>query len=111
MPQAGGGAGDPERAAFCEGGDNIYEPQCFENNITNPQEIYYPKEHLQVTHPEMTSRAAMVRTHTHKLILRPGGQSELYAYNEDPNELHNLHANVGRLHGGRALSAVAGRGG
>jgi choline-sulfatase len=91
MPQLHGGPGDPDRAAFAEGGYNIYEPQCFENNIADPHQIYYPKEHLEVTHPEMVSRAAMVRTHTHKLILRPSGQSELYAYKDDPNELHNLY--------------------
>lgn len=94
MPQIHGGPGDPERAAFCEGGYNVYEPQCFEDNITNPREIYYPKEHLEVTQPEMVSRAAMVRTHTHKLILRPSGQSELYAYKEDPTELHNLYGDA-----------------
>jgi choline-sulfatase len=33
----------------------------------------------------------MVRTQTHKLILRPNGQSELYAYDADPHELHNLY--------------------
>lgn len=94
MPQIQGGAGDPDRAAFAEGGYNIYEPQCFENNIADPRQIYYPKEHLEVTHPEMVSRAAMVRTHTHKLILRPGGQSELYAYKDDPHELHNLYGDA-----------------
>lgn len=94
MPQIHGGTGDPDRAAFAEGGYNIYEPQCFEDNITNPREIYYPKEHLEVTHPEMISRAAMVRTPTHKLILRPSGQSELYAYKDDPNELHNLYGDA-----------------
>ncbi len=89
MPQIQGGEGDSERAVFCEGGYNIYEPQCFEEPQT-PGSIYYPKVHLQLTKPEMISRAAMVRTHTHKLILRPSGQSELYDYQEDPDELRNL---------------------
>ena len=39
----------------------------------------------------MITRSAMVRTRTHKLILRPQGQSELYAYRDDPRELHNLY--------------------
>jgi arylsulfatase A-like enzyme len=101
LPQIHGGPGDPERAAFCEGGYNIYEPQCFEPPMA-PHEIYYPKTHLQLTQPEMISRAAMVRTHTHKLIVRPSGQSELYDYRQDPNELHNLYgdAAVAQVQGG-----------
>ena len=88
MPQIHGGAGDPKRAAFSEGGYNQYEPQCFEDNAT-PGSLYYPKEDLQVKHPETISRAAMVRTHDYKLVSRPQGQSELYVYKDDPQELHN----------------------
>lgn len=99
LPQIHGQPGDPDRAAFCEGGYNIYEPQCFEPANRPPREIYYHKERLEVDQPEMVSRAAMVRTHTHKLILRPSGQSELYSYEQDPNELHNLY-------GDRAVAAV-----
>ncbi len=90
MPQIRGGSGDADRAAFCEGGYNTYEPQCFEPPM-EPGNIYYPKTHLQLTQPQTITRSAMVRTHTHKLILRPGGQSELYAYRQDPQELHNLY--------------------
>jgi hypothetical protein len=61
----------------------------------SPQAIYYPKTHLQLTQPEMIRRAAMVRTHSHKLILRPSGQGELYAYQQDPEELHNLYGEAG----------------
>lgn len=91
LPQIQGQPGDRKRAAFSEGGYNVYEPQCFENNLTDAREIYYPKEHLEVAQPEMITRAAMVRTHSHKLILRPSGQSELYDYRQDPQELHNLY--------------------
>ena len=31
----------------------------------------------------------MIRTQTHKLILRPSGDSELYSYADDPLELRN----------------------
>lgn len=89
MPQIHGGAGDPGRAVFSEGGYNTYEPQCFEDNDQTPGSLYYPKEHLEVTHPEDVSRAAMVRTHEYKLVSRPQGQSELYIYKDDPQELHN----------------------
>jgi arylsulfatase A-like enzyme len=94
LPQIHGQPGTPERAAFSEGGYNIYEPQCYEPANRSPREIYYPKERLEVDQPEMVTRAAMVRTHTHKLVLRPSGQSELYAYEEDPNELHNLYGDA-----------------
>ena len=88
MPQIHGGPGDAERAAFSEGGYNQYEPQCFEENAL-PGSLYFPKENLQVTHPETITRATMVRTHNHKLVSRPQGQSELYIYKDDPQELHN----------------------
>jgi len=90
MPQLHGAAGDSTRAAFSEGGYNIYEPQCFEP-VMAPGSIYYPKTKLEVDQPQMVSRAAMVRTREHKLILRPQGQSELYSYQEDPRELNNLY--------------------
>ncbi|HEV2498115.1 MAG TPA: sulfatase-like hydrolase/transferase [Terriglobia bacterium] len=93
LPQIHGRRGDSERAAFCEGGYNTYEPQCFEPAFP-PEEIYYAKTHLQLTQPDMISRSAMVRTRSHKLILRPSGQSELYAYGQDPDELHNLYGDA-----------------
>ena len=88
MQQIHGGPGDPKRAAFAEGGYNQYEPQCFEDNAALGS-LYYPKEDLQVKHPETISRVAMVRTHEYKLVSRPQGQSELYVYKNDPQELHN----------------------
>lgn len=90
LPQLHGMPGDPARAAFAEGGYNIYEPQCFEPS-RGPHEIYHPKTKLEQDHPQTVSRAAMVRTRAHKLILRPGGQSELYSYQHDPHELQNLY--------------------
>lgn len=89
MPQIHGGPGDPQRAAFCEGGYNEYEPQCFEDNNPHPGVLYYPKTHLQCTQPDTITRAAMVRTRDYKLVSRPQGQSELYVYKNDPHELHN----------------------
>ncbi|MHB1838972.1 MAG: sulfatase-like hydrolase/transferase [Acidobacteriaceae bacterium] len=88
MPQIHGGAGDPKRAAFSEGGYNQYEPQCFEDKQAIGS-LYYPKVHLQNKHPETVNRAAMVRTHDYKLVSRPQGQSELYVYKDDPQELYN----------------------
>ena len=91
MPQLRGERGDVNRAAFCEGGYNTYEPQCFEPLLTPPTTIYYPKTELEIDHPEMVRRAAMVRTQNYKLILRPGGESELYDLKRDPREINNLY--------------------
>ncbi len=89
MPQLAGQAGDPERAAFSEGGYNVYEPQCFEPMGIGG--LYTPKVTLQNEKPETISRSAMVRTREAKLIVRPAGQSELYRYATDPHERENLY--------------------
>jgi choline-sulfatase len=93
LPQLRGDAGDPNRAAFAEGGYNAYEPQCFEplKDFNSPANIYYPKVKLQNEHPETITRATMVRTLDAKLILRPDGKSELYDLKNDPRELHNVY--------------------
>jgi choline-sulfatase len=92
VPQLRGERGDPQRAAFCEGGYNVYELQCFEpmTDFASPSMIYYPKVKLQNEHPETVTRAAMVRTPELKLVLRPDGQNELYDLKTDPHELHNI---------------------
>ena len=91
VPQLGGGQGDPHRAAFSEGGYNVYEPQCFEPG-GSAGGMYEGKIRLQNEEPLTVSRTAMVRTRTHKLIMRPQGQSELYSYADDPQERNNLYA-------------------
>lgn len=100
MPQIHGHPGDPQRAAFAEGGYNVYEPQCFEPYSAGGGP-YEGKIKLQNERPVTISRAAMVRTRTHKLILRPQGQSELYYYKDDPQEQNNLY-------GGSQQAAVQG---
>jgi arylsulfatase A-like enzyme len=97
VPQLQGRPGDPNRAAFCEGGYNRYEPQCFEplQDYASPDNIYYPKIKLQNEHPETITRATMIRTLDHKLILRPDGESELYDLTRDRRELHNVYADAG----------------
>ena len=81
VPQLAGAAGDPGRAAFAEGGYNPYEPQAFEPLIRG---LYGPKTQLQNQDPSTVSRCAAIRTATHRLIARPGGQSELYDLGGDP---------------------------
>lgn len=94
LPQVAGEPGDPNRAAFCEGGYNVYEPQCYEPmelGGANVGGIYAPKHRLQNERPQTISRCAMVRTQDAKLIRRPDGQNELYIYRTDPSEKHNVY--------------------
>jgi len=94
LPQVAGAPGDPIRAAFCEGGYNVYEPQCYEPldfGGASIGGIYAPKHVLQNQRPQTVSRSAMVRTRDAKLIRRPDGESELYVYSKDPREEHNLY--------------------
>ena len=88
LPQVRGEAGDPERAAFTEGGYNVYEPQCFEPILKG---MYEPKTKLQNEQPQTITRSASVRTKTHKFIARPDGQSELYDCVKDPGLRNNLY--------------------
>ncbi len=87
MPQLHGGPGDPGRAAFSEAGYNLSEPQAFEP--VQPG-AYEPKTRLQNDRPADVMRCAAIRTRTHKLIERPGGQSELYDCRRDPANARNL---------------------
>ncbi|MBS1814732.1 MAG: sulfatase-like hydrolase/transferase [Acidobacteria bacterium] len=89
LPQVAGGAGDPARASFAEGGYNVYEPQCFEP-LKEKGRPYDGKLQLQNEEPVMVSRSAMVRTRTHKFISRPQDQWELYDSIADPLETRNL---------------------
>ncbi|HET6567897.1 MAG TPA: sulfatase-like hydrolase/transferase [Rhodothermales bacterium] len=89
LPQISGQPGDPGRAAFSEGGYNVYEPQCFEPSGAGGGP-YTGKIALQNERPQAISRSAMVRTRAGKLIVRPNGQSELYRYSTDPRETENL---------------------
>lgn len=93
MPQLRGEPGDARRAAFCEGGYNVNEPQNFEpmRDFTDKRNIYYPKVSLQNEHPETITRATMIRTAEMKLVLRPDGESELYDVKKDPRELRNVY--------------------
>jgi arylsulfatase A-like enzyme len=87
VPQLHGAAGDPQRAAFSEGGYNPYEPQAFEPRLGG---LYGPKTDLQNRQPGTVSRCAAVKTTRHTFIARPGGVSELYDRIKDPHETRNL---------------------
>ena len=53
--------------------------------------MYEGKQKLQNEEPNSVSRSSMVRTRTHKLIVRPQGESELYCYEDDQQERNNLY--------------------
>ena len=106
LPQMHGAPGDPERAAFSEGGYNVYEPQAFEPRLGG---LYGPKTDLQNQRPDTVVRCASVKTRRHTFIARPGGQSELYDRAADPGETRNLidshaHATVRESLQARLLS-------
>jgi choline-sulfatase len=93
VPQLKGQPGDPARAAFCEGGYNTNEPQCFEplDSFSSPDNIYYPKVALQNQQPDTVTRSSMIRTQHYMLVYRPDDQSEFYDLAKDPRELHNVY--------------------
>ncbi|MCB9162028.1 MAG: sulfatase-like hydrolase/transferase [Caldilineaceae bacterium] len=111
VPQVQGAAGDPDRAAFIEGGYARHEPHCFEGMANRDQfardasHIYYPKGRLQQDHPDSVGRTVAVRTMTHKLVRRPTGVNELYAYADDRQELDNRYGDPALADVQRALES------
>ncbi|MEZ4560745.1 MAG: DUF4976 domain-containing protein [Caldilineaceae bacterium] len=111
VPQVHGAAGDPDRAVFIEGGYARHEPHCFEGMANRDQfardasHIYYPKGKLQQDHPDSVGRTVAVRTMTHKLVRRPTGVNELYAYDDDPRELDNRYGDPALADVQRALES------
>jgi choline-sulfatase len=100
MPQLGGEEGDMGRAVFCEGGYNRNEPHCNPGtnantqNLRYPKALYYPKMMQQGEKPETVGRGTMIRTLTHKLVLRSYGDHELYDLKKDPLELCNVYGDA-----------------
>jgi arylsulfatase A-like enzyme len=91
--QMNGAAGEPERAAFVEGGYNVYEPQCYE--VEPPKSAdYYARLHLQRSQPETVSRCAAVKTGKYSFVSRPQGDSELYILADDPKQVRNRFGEV-----------------
>jgi choline-sulfatase len=96
--QLQGASGDPDRAAFTEGGYARHEPHCFEGRSGRDEfartvsHIYFPKGQQQQDFPDSVGRVVAMRTATHRLVYRPTGQNELYDLRSDPQELNNCYA-------------------
>lgn len=94
LNQLKGASGDKNRAVFCEGGYNLNESHCYESKFKffeDHSHLYYPKALQQMKYPESVGRATMIRTLTHKLILRTYGDNELYDLVKDPMEITNCY--------------------
>ena len=96
VPELSGARDDRERPVFCEGGYDAHDPWCFEslprgNGLVETRHLYTPKVVQQKEHPESVCRTAMIRTLTHKLVLRTGGDNELYDLARDPGETRNVY--------------------
>ncbi|AIT81819.1 sulfatase (plasmid) [Novosphingobium pentaromativorans US6-1] len=89
IPQLQGAAGDPDRAAFSEGGYNTYEPQAFEPRLGG---LYAPKTDLQNLQPKTVARVASVKTRETTFIARPEETSELYDRARDSGLTRNRAA-------------------
>jgi len=97
VPQLEGNPGDPERLVFTEGGYDSQDERCFENKPRRNRKmdetsVYYPKQKQQVEHPESVCRTTMVRSLTHKLVMRTSGENELYDLIKDPRECTNVYS-------------------
>jgi arylsulfatase A-like enzyme len=82
-------AGDPpgRDAVFCEGGIRAGEP--LDPSATDKASLYWPRVSWSKDDPAAYGRAVMIRTATHKYILRGGESDELYDLADDPLELRN----------------------
>lgn len=83
-----------KEAVFADGGHEEEMLLRFEKSANEAKEGTAPMSGKQLTyalHPQSLSRAQMVRTETHKLVMRLEGGNELYDLENDPWELDNRY--------------------
>src|SRR5690606_21178881 len=83
-----------KEAVFADGGHEEEMLQRFERRANEVKEGTTPMSGKQLTyalHPQSLSRSQMVRTETHKLVMRLEGGNELYDLENDPWELDNRY--------------------
>lgn len=93
LPLIAGETDGHRDAVFCEGGRLHGERHCMElESVTSqvPSGLYYPRVNLQTNEGPEHTKAAMVRTPTHKYTRRYYEQDELYDLVADPGEMHNV---------------------
>jgi choline-sulfatase len=91
VPQLEGAPGDPDRAAFAEGG-YVFDPRREREPFWGRDDwIYYRAFLMTHERSDVNMPAVMMRTRRHKLVYRSRGQSELYDMQADPRELDNLY--------------------
>lgn len=97
---AGKSKGDPNRAAFAEGGYGTHEPRDLEGStgLGKKGDRYYPKSKQQQEVPLSVCRAAMIKTREYKLVYRTDQKdddhySEFYDLTKDSREVNNLYTN------------------
>jgi len=93
LPLIAGETDEHRDAVFCEGGRMHGERHCMElESVTSqvPSGLYYPRVNLQTNEGPEHTKAAMVRTATHKYTRRYYEQDELYDLVADPGEMNNV---------------------
>lgn len=94
LPQLKGAPYTPKPFVFCEGGFGLNETHLLEggtNYAEAPDDIYFPKFHLQHEEPVSIARAVMMRNKDYKLVYRPEDVCEFYDLRKDPRELDNCY--------------------
>lgn len=80
-------------AVFADGGHEEEMRRRFAANPTT--DLNNGKQLTYYRYPESMARARMIRTDTHKLIVRESGDHEFYDMRQDPWELHNRYGQAG----------------
>lgn len=79
------------KAVFADGGHEDDMLACVNQNSPKVKGPYNKKQVTYQTSPDTMARTKMVRTKSHKLVVRLRGGNELYDIVKDPHEMKNLY--------------------